>query len=356
MMRLLFDGPWLIQGHYLAVQIWSPNFNPYYNKVQKEAVLVRIPMLSMQVYAENCLLEVGNMIGKALKVDINTLAECHNRNMMVERGKFARVSVEVDLNQAPKSRGESAREIYARGNSRNVSENHMCCHAQIKPLVSVLGVNSEDKFSSWMIAKNNFRKRSHKLEAERRSRKLYKDNKTNGKGKKSASSTRFDVLQEVEDHIFSKCVDLHRKMEVAMTVWRRKEVEALLSNKEGVVGDKERENLNLDKGEKGIMLLGESHIKSSTDREKKEKGKIVKEKEGKDLKVMARNASHNKELNGQCYVAQHVKSNDVDDGEEDLEIVSSFLAKGFHLSKYGSDHRLQPMKCSPNDNHRSLAP
>ncbi|KAI9078590.1 hypothetical protein K1719_039428 [Acacia pycnantha] len=256
-------------------------------------------MLSMQVYAENWLLEVGNMIGKALKVDINTLAECHNRNMMVERGKFTRVSVEVDLNQAPKSRGESAREIYARGNSRNVSENHMCCHAQIKPL-------------------------------------------------------------EVEDHIFSKCVDLHRKMEVSMTVWRRKEVEALLSNKEGVVGDKERENLNIDKGEKGIMLLGESHIKSSTDREKKEKGKIVKEKEGKeqadrekkkyeeekrmpcnqeiviscrnnrspnyqDLNVMARNASHNKELNDQCYVAQHVKSNDVDDGEEDLEVVSSSL-------------------------------
>ncbi|KAI9116253.1 hypothetical protein K1719_012420 [Acacia pycnantha] len=65
-LRLLFDGPWVIQGHYLAVQ--------------------------------------RNIIGKALKVDVNTLAQCNNRNMMVERGKFVRVSVEVDLNQPLKSR------------------------------------------------------------------------------------------------------------------------------------------------------------------------------------------------------------------------------------------------------------
>lgn len=38
--RVIFDGPWVIQGHYLAVQRWSPNFNPYCNKVRKVAIWI----------------------------------------------------------------------------------------------------------------------------------------------------------------------------------------------------------------------------------------------------------------------------------------------------------------------------
>lgn len=53
--RLLFDGPWLIQGHYLAVQCWSLNFNPYCNIVRKVAIWVRVPTLPIHVYAEECL-------------------------------------------------------------------------------------------------------------------------------------------------------------------------------------------------------------------------------------------------------------------------------------------------------------
>ncbi|KAI9120384.1 hypothetical protein K1719_007417 [Acacia pycnantha] len=75
--KLLFDGPWLIQGHYLEVQRWSPNFIPYCNKVKKVAIWVRVPTLPMHVYSEECLLELGNLIGKALQVDINTQAQCN---------------------------------------------------------------------------------------------------------------------------------------------------------------------------------------------------------------------------------------------------------------------------------------
>ncbi|KAI9097681.1 hypothetical protein K1719_025452 [Acacia pycnantha] len=356
-LRLLFDGPWVIQGHYLAVQRWSPNFNPYSNEIQKVAVWIRIPTLPMHVYSEECLLEIGNMIGKALKVDVNTLAQCSNQNMMVERGKFARVSVEVDLNQALKSRFVIRSTIYtveyegldlicfkcgkyghsqekcplvrnAEENSSEVpqpivntshaSKNPSCSHTQLKPLVSVPGINSDEEFGSWMIAKRNSRKRIHIVEPERKVGKMSENNKSNGKGKKSASGSRFDVLQDVEDHTYSKGVDRHRKTEVATTTWRRKEGEALPSIKEGVVGSKDREKsvigslkpgksliessesgtkedvvghiekekLNLDTDGKCSLVIGEPHLESSTVREKKEKVMKAKEKEGKAINAL----------------------------------------------------------------------
>ncbi|KAI9109722.1 hypothetical protein K1719_019352 [Acacia pycnantha] len=305
----------------------------------------------MHVYSEECLLEIGNMIGKALKVDVNTLAQCNNQNMMVERGKFARVSVEVDLNQALKSRFVIRSTIYtveykgldlicfkcgkyghsqekcplARNVEENLSEisqpvvntshaskNPSCCHAQLKPLVSVPGINSDDEFGSWMIAKRNSRKRIHNVEPEKKGG-MPENNKSNGKGKKSASGSRFDVLQDVEDRIYSKGVDRLRKTEVATTTWRRKEGEALPSIKERVVGSREREKsaigslklgksliessesetkedvaghiekdkLNLDMDGKCSLMIGEPQLESSTVREKKEKVTKAKEKEGK---------------------------------------------------------------------------
>ncbi|XP_054778416.1 uncharacterized protein LOC129286483 [Prosopis cineraria] len=110
--KLLFEGPWLIQGHYLVVQRWSPNFNPYSNSVGKIAVWARVPTLPMHCFFEELMLELGNMCGKALKVDMNTLAYCKNRGTTAERGRFARVSVELDLNQRLKSKFVIRNRIY----------------------------------------------------------------------------------------------------------------------------------------------------------------------------------------------------------------------------------------------------
>ncbi|KAI9120274.1 hypothetical protein K1719_007307 [Acacia pycnantha] len=247
-LRLLFDGPWVIQGHYLAVQRWSPNFNPY-----KKCPLVR--------------------------------------------------NAEENSSEVPQPIVSTS----------HASKNPSCSHAQLKPLVSVPGINSDEEFGSWMIAKRNSKKRIHIVEPERKVGKMPENNKSNGKGKKSASGSRFDVLQDVEDRIYSKGVDRLRKIEVATTTWRRKEGEALPSIKEGVVGSKEREKsvigslkpgkslivssesgtkedvaghiekekLNLDTDGKCSLVIGEPHLESSTVGEKKEKVMKTKEKEGK---------------------------------------------------------------------------
>lgn len=52
------------------------------------------------------------MIGKALKVDMNTLAQGGKNARLVERGKFARVSVEIDLNKKLQSRFVLRRKIF----------------------------------------------------------------------------------------------------------------------------------------------------------------------------------------------------------------------------------------------------
>ncbi|KAI9127411.1 hypothetical protein K1719_001970 [Acacia pycnantha] len=247
-LRLLFEGPWVIQGHYLAVQRWSPNFNPY-----KKCPLV-------------CNAEVKS--------------------------------------------SEITQSIVNTSHASNIPS---CCHAQLNPLVSVPGINSDEEFGSWMIAKRNSRKRILIVEPEKKVGKMLENNKSNGKGKKSASGSRFDVLQDVEDRIHSKGVDRLRKTEVATTTWKRKEGEALYSIKEGVVESREREksvngSLQLRKsliessesgskddvvghiekeklnlGTDGIcsLMIGEPHLESTTVREKKEKVMKVKEKEGK---------------------------------------------------------------------------
>ncbi|KAI9088454.1 hypothetical protein K1719_029903 [Acacia pycnantha] len=311
-LRLLFDGPWVIQGHYLAVQRWSPNFNPY-----KKCPLVR---------------------------------------------------------NAEENSSEVSQPIV---NTSHASKNPSYSHAQLKPLVSVPGINSDEQFGSWMIAKRNSRKRIHIVEPEKKVGKMPENNKSNGKGKKSASGSRFDVLQDVEDRTFSKGVDCLRKTEVATTTWRRKEGETLPSIKEGVVGSKkreksvigslksgkpliessksgtkedvvghiEKEKLNLDADGKCSLVIGETQLESSTVREKKEKVMKAKEKEGKATNALVgqpqregagRGEKKNFEekdlvpcnldiVNSSTITIKNGKNDDVDRGAEDSEVVPPSL-------------------------------
>ncbi|XP_019172480.1 PREDICTED: uncharacterized protein LOC109167863 [Ipomoea nil] len=66
-MHVLMDGPWKLFNHYLVAQRWQPNFKPATAKITKMAI----------------------WIGRPLKLDRTTSG--------VERGQFARASVEVDV-------------------------------------------------------------------------------------------------------------------------------------------------------------------------------------------------------------------------------------------------------------------
>lgn len=101
---MLSEGPWVKKGHYLVVQRWSPNQNPYSYSVRKLAIWVRVPNLPFHFYDEENLVKIGNIIGKRLKVDKNSLPQQQGEDMMVDRGRYARICVEVDLSRKLRSR------------------------------------------------------------------------------------------------------------------------------------------------------------------------------------------------------------------------------------------------------------
>ncbi|CAN1160036.1 hypothetical protein LINPERHAP2_LOCUS23068 [Linum perenne] len=89
--RALTGGPWMILDHYLVVQQWDPTFRVSDKLPSKMVVWLRFPHLPVQLYHKQILSSLGNLIGRTVRMDHNTqTAEC---------GKFARIAVEIDLNE-----------------------------------------------------------------------------------------------------------------------------------------------------------------------------------------------------------------------------------------------------------------
>ena len=82
------------------VQRWRSDLDPFNEDYRKLAVWVRIPGLRLEYYNRSFLWRVGNVIGRMLKVDMHTLYEQDSQPFM-ERDRFARICVEVDLWKKP---------------------------------------------------------------------------------------------------------------------------------------------------------------------------------------------------------------------------------------------------------------
>ncbi|KAI9116896.1 hypothetical protein K1719_011895 [Acacia pycnantha] len=86
------EGPWMIEDHYLIVQRWRPNFNPWKADLQcRIAAWVRLPDVPFEFYNIESLRRIGHMIGRMIKIDRST--------SIYYKGGFARICVELDLQQ-----------------------------------------------------------------------------------------------------------------------------------------------------------------------------------------------------------------------------------------------------------------
>ena len=85
----LFEGPWKVADHYLIIQRWRPLFSMTATLSSKIAVWIRIPKLPSELCNDVFLKRIGSTLGTMLKVD--KLTSIH------DRGKFARICVELDL-------------------------------------------------------------------------------------------------------------------------------------------------------------------------------------------------------------------------------------------------------------------
>lgn len=100
----LTEGPWLIFDHYLTVCEWRPNFSPSTKSIERVAVWVRFSGLPIEYYDFKILSFIGHRSGRTVTVDKNILGQ--------ERGKYARLCVEVDLTKPLLAMFELKRQTY----------------------------------------------------------------------------------------------------------------------------------------------------------------------------------------------------------------------------------------------------
>ena len=81
--------PWLIHGYYIAIRPWSENFKPSEATITHTWVWARLPELPIEYYDKEVLFEIGEAIGRPIKIDPITERQ--------EKGRFARICIEVDL-------------------------------------------------------------------------------------------------------------------------------------------------------------------------------------------------------------------------------------------------------------------
>ncbi|CAN1775312.1 hypothetical protein LINPERHAP1_LOCUS13284 [Linum perenne] len=89
--KALTGGPWILLDHYLVVHQWEPSFQVSNDMPKKMVAWVRFPHLPIHFYHVQVLTSLGNLIGKMVRIDFNT--------QTAERGKFARMAVEIDLDK-----------------------------------------------------------------------------------------------------------------------------------------------------------------------------------------------------------------------------------------------------------------
>ncbi|CAI0435130.1 unnamed protein product [Linum tenue] len=88
-LHALTGGPWTILDHYLVVHQWSPSFRTVDKPHKSVVAWIQLPELPVHFYHREVLFALGNLVGRTVKLDY------HTENM--ERGKFARIAVELDM-------------------------------------------------------------------------------------------------------------------------------------------------------------------------------------------------------------------------------------------------------------------
>ncbi|XP_024035693.1 uncharacterized protein LOC112096477 [Citrus clementina] len=92
----LTEGPWVIFGHYLTVQPWTPSFDSTITEVDSAVVWIRLPGMAFHLYDKRVLRKIGQLVGDVIKIDYRT--------ELRERGKLARIAIRVSLTQPLVSR------------------------------------------------------------------------------------------------------------------------------------------------------------------------------------------------------------------------------------------------------------
>ena len=76
-------------GHFLSIRPWEPLFKPASVSVSSIAVWVRLHELPLEFYEMEVLKQIGEAIGRVLRIDSHTAMEA--------RGRYARLCIQLDV-------------------------------------------------------------------------------------------------------------------------------------------------------------------------------------------------------------------------------------------------------------------
>nr|POE44916.1 hypothetical protein CFP56_76701 [Quercus suber] len=65
-------GPWFVGAHFLSLRPWEPFLKPSTTNVSLIAVWIRLNELPIELYETEVLKEIGESIGKVLRIDSHT--------------------------------------------------------------------------------------------------------------------------------------------------------------------------------------------------------------------------------------------------------------------------------------------
>ena len=86
---VLKNGPWFITGHFLSIRPWEPFFKSDCASVLSITIWVRLHALPMELYETEVPKQIGEAIGRILRIDSHTAKEA--------RGKYARLCIQLDI-------------------------------------------------------------------------------------------------------------------------------------------------------------------------------------------------------------------------------------------------------------------
>ncbi|KAJ1377585.1 Endonuclease/exonuclease/phosphatase superfamily [Sesbania bispinosa] len=171
--HVLDDGPWMLTDHYVVIQRWRPGFLPFQDNLQRVSVWIRVPGLPIEFYDKTVLYRIGNVLGKTVKLDTNTL--CAKKD---SEGEFATERGREGVPQPSTGGGQEENAVQTTAGA----------------------VTGNDTFGPWMLVQKNTRRASrenNQSKSDKSGPSLSNDrNPSKFAGKKQASGSRFSALAQ----------------------------------------------------------------------------------------------------------------------------------------------------------------
>ena len=89
--RVIKRVPWFIGDHFLSLRPWEPFFKLSTANVSLIVVWIVLNELPIELYETEVLREIGEAIGKVLRIDSHTAMEAHDR--------YAKICIQIDINK-----------------------------------------------------------------------------------------------------------------------------------------------------------------------------------------------------------------------------------------------------------------